>query len=794
MAGVDAMRFSSDKIRPYDNVLDHHMESILSRLKDEPMKDVIEDVLVLCSTDELRDAREKLFVLAKEKVSSDLDRGPSDGDLHDKVFGTRIYDPWGMVTRRSKNRLDEDVCRLYLFVIGKDYKFPSKILKRGVFKNTEAQRDIRIALGSVPKGPDKTGLSETASGCTGDAAENPQGAGEPKCQIKSKAATDLILTSECRELQLTNDISDITYDVSERTGGNPQRMNESNSSTPSEKSIDVVPIPEYKEQQPTNVLKDSAPDCSERTLGIACKEDNPRMLTEQAGKVKLPTPEIIVTYEHTRLRDLGVQCCLIPAPPLLPLSVYLSNLATISSTIMANDHDESWDDIIQAEQVNSDPVPTTGADDDGGSSESTDSIEHVLVERAEFDAHVEYVERTLTEYESKFGVLDSWNAQAEHRIDIVDTVLHEKLRLLRIRQQESDCELHNVKRQLNQFMDASKRSDNRSHGQLNQTKGRPQGSGPPVNPPRSGNQADAAQAPSNALPRRSSRGRRRQTKTVTPYAGSIANEMNEKDSQTRPALTPGVVVITPAPTAKNGPSMTRSGTTDTASGDKAMNTPKPASTTSSEKPRPGPQESGSGMFGGMQAAVVNSDPGAHGGARPKTLMKGNTFRYYHSEAEVNDNVAGRTGDESDVRGEQDSETYSKVVTRNGWKGNKRKREVSGQPPAKQVRPIKGFSSKATRELSVQGLSNDGFDTLEDIEDSVNAYCSEHNVDLVFVRVFRRKHEFKTVGCKIAVKDSDAQRVMSRDFWPDDVYARKWHPGNKKQQIDGRADDQPPAQQ
>ena len=102
-------------------------------------------------------------------------------------------------------------------------------------------------------------------------------------------------------------------------------------------------------------------------------------------------------------------------------------------------------------------------------------------------------------------------------------------------------------------------------------------------------------------------------------------------------------------------------------------------------------------------------------------------------------------------------------------------------PTKNFPAIKGVSNKSNRELSVIGLSNEGYDDLGQIEDAVRAYCHENGVDLVFIRVFRKKHELNTVGCKIAVKMADANRVTARDFWPDDVYARKWHPSPKPEE-------------
>ena len=175
------------------------------------------------------------------------------------------------------------------------------------------------------------------------------------------------------------------------------------------------------------------------------------------------------------------------------------------------------------------------------------------------------------------------------------------------------------------------------------------------------------------------------------------------------------------------------------------------------------------------------------GARPKTAYRGNAYGSYEAGSSRNEGRSDDNAEQVDDDSEYPEVLYSKVVTRSGWKTptyeKKRKRENSGPFGAKPVRPIKGFSNRTTRELSVQGLSNDGFGTLEEIEESISAYFQERKVELVFVRVFHRKHEFKTVGCKIAVNEADADAVMDHDFWPDDVFARKWHPGNRNRKDD-----------
>ena len=131
-------------------------------------------------------------------------------------------------------------------------------------------------------------------------------------------------------------------------------------------------------------------------------------------------------------------------------------------------------------------------------------------------------------------------------------------------------------------------------------------------------------------------------------------------------------------------------------------------------------------------------------------------------------------------GNRGGESYADAASKYPWQTpdkRKRKRDPSGTTQVKKP-VLKGVSNKGNRELSVLGLSNDGFKDLIDIEEAVRAYCQERDVELVFIKVFRKKHELNTVGCKIAVKAPDAYKVTGYDFWPEDVYARKWHRGNK----------------
>ena len=716
---------SSCEFRQCLGVIDFHVENVLMRLHDEPIKDVSEDVMVLCSTDELKEAREKLFVMAKRKVHGDEDR---EGGSIPLIPGMKsITDPWGLIARRSKKRLDEDVCKLYLFNAIKGYKFPYKILKRGTMREQSSQRDIRTVLRSVPR--------ELACDT------------QPTCITKDgvdggPTITELHSSTE----SIQDDNVSVHEDIPVRGG----------SESPSSDD-------------------DTSGDESDVSDSESCTSELPAKTSSTTPNVHHETivPTIKITPPTS---DIGVQCMLVEAPALQLLPKKDSPILKQRhiEREMARNHEESWDDLIEAEQIVNQQQAVDPEDGDDMTQRTVLERRPDPVGRDEFEGHVEFQDRALSEHEDRINALESRAHQSDHRVDVVDAVLHEKMRLMSIRQGETDDEMVKVRQFITGFLDQV------SHAQANSRTARSfngsviTASGPPMSS--RGKQRGNA-APSN---QRADQGQREQ-RDVKDNRGNGRQGVPEKSGKpqqrqqpSRPLLTPGVVYSTPKPTdnanvpnaqrdeaipVQPGPNIVRQ-----AQGSDASDPIRIMADPNDEQHGPRVE---AGARNGPQLGAKKLD--YHGtGARPKVKNQGNI-----ESVTRNDNT-------QDVNATQREGTYAEAATKYPWQTpEKRKRKRDNSGTAQVRKPVlKGVSNKGNRELSVLGLSNDGFKDLVEIEDAVRSYCRERGVELVFIKVFERKHELNTVGCKIAVKAPDANAVTSYDFWPEDVHARKWHRGNK----------------
>ena len=720
------------------------------RLHDEPIKDVSEDVMVLCSTEELREAREKLFAFAKMKVHGDSDGGEGAAPI---IAGMKsITDPWGLIARRSKKRLDEDVCQLYLFVVTDGYKFPYKILKRGTMKDCGKQRDIRSVLRSVPRElPARDGIDNTD--------------------------LDEVITTATCEKQPLMPIED-THVPAMPTVHNAK------TSAAIEQTIPDTAVRTTKIQMCMNVPE---PESSRYTLPHACHDDSLSDESEATDPQRVESegacesPGHVVVLPTIKITpptcDIGLQCSLIDAPALILIPKKDSPGQKLRFIVdeMARNHEESWDDLIEAEQiVNPQYVPDDDEEDEHPQQPLGNAIQD-QVGRDEFEGHVEFQDRALSEHENRISALESTTQQFDHRVDVVDAVLNEKMRLLRIRQEDSDDEMLKVRHFITTFLEQASMHRNSQR--------KPSANGP-VN-------ASTANVPSAPTPGEMTKPRG-STSDGKLYAMPQPLEQRERqpaankprkrpDGDKRrddpplhhapPKLTPGIVYSTPRP-PRNGDNLVmprneegggKTGPSDSNKG-KVASGGNQADTDSIE-----PVATSSRAEVSREAQPYRAPPNQVGtGARPKTKAQGN------DNSDYNDYEAQQPS------GSHGGGSYADAASKYPWQTpekKKRKRDPSGQSQTKKPM-LKGVSNKGNRELSVLGLSNDGFKDLVDIEDAVRAHCKERNVDLVFIKVFRKKHELNTVGCKIAVKAPDAYKVTGYDFWPEDVHARKWHRGNK----------------
>ena len=139
-------------------------------------------------------------------------------------------------------------------------------------------------------------------------------------------------------------------------------------------------------------------------------------------------------------------------------------------------------------------------------------------------------------------------------------------------------------------------------------------------------------------------------------------------------------------------------------------------------------------------------------------------------------------------------SYAGVAGEGDWsppvRSNKRKWEMRDKKP-----PLKGVDQQPHREIYVQGISTDGFKSKEEVVTMVRDYCRFEGVIPGQAVVIPVKDDDTQTGCKVTVRASDANKLMTDDFWPNGIFARPWRPkpkgnDNAKEKRDNNENDQP----
>ena len=93
---------------------------------------------------------------------------------------------------------------------------------------------------------------------------------------------------------------------------------------------------------------------------------------------------------------------------------------------------------------------------------------------------------------------------------------------------------------------------------------------------------------------------------------------------------------------------------------------------------------------------------------------------------------------------------------------------------------------------MQGLEVGEGDGDEDMLDSVRAYCTERGITPIYLTIIPVKLDDTRVGCRLTVKEEDYNRVMSEEFWPEDVSVREWTQRPKDNRGNDGAGARPPS--
>ena len=122
----------------------------------------------------------------------------------------------------------------------------------------------------------------------------------------------------------------------------------------------------------------------------------------------------------------------------------------------------------------------------------------------------------------------------------------------------------------------------------------------------------------------------------------------------------------------------------------------------------------------------------------------------------------------------DNESFADKVKKSRWltvayhNNNKRKEREGAKK-----RNLKGVKSVLQREIYIQGLDMEGFSSYNEMEELVHSYCVKRGIPVIFMKIIPAKYDRAQVGCKIAVREEEFERVMQEEFWPEDVTVREW---------------------
>ena len=173
----------------------------------------------------------------------------------------------------------------------------------------------------------------------------------------------------------------------------------------------------------------------------------------------------------------------------------------------------------------------------------------------------------------------------------------------------------------------------------------------------------------------------------------------------------------------------------------------------------------------------------HRGARPKTRGKGvsNVDKNSSKGNATTRTSVNKTANRRD--GNSRSETYAKVVTRNGWNTVQKKRKFDKVSPRASF-PLLGIPATVNREVYLQGLRVSEGMCADDVNDSVKAYCLERGITPIYMRAIPVKYDCTRTGCKLTICEEDYERVILDEFWPEDVSVRDWTPRVRDNQNNG----------
>ena len=117
-------------------------------------------------------------------------------------------------------------------------------------------------------------------------------------------------------------------------------------------------------------------------------------------------------------------------------------------------------------------------------------------------------------------------------------------------------------------------------------------------------------------------------------------------------------------------------------------------------------------------------------------------------------------------------SYAEVAADGDWSDweTKRRRRNS---PNNRVPDLYGVRQIPHKDIFVRHLNYSSCRKPEDLELIVKFHCRRRKVDIIFAKAFVQKNDLQEANCKVSVKESDIDLVLSKDFWPEYATARLW---------------------
>ena len=146
---------------------------------------------------------------------------------------------------------------------------------------------------------------------------------------------------------------------------------------------------------------------------------------------------------------------------------------------------------------------------------------------------------------------------------------------------------------------------------------------------------------------------------------------------------------------------------------------------------------------------------------------------------VSDKGEKRVRESSDSEGMASAkESYAGAASKEGtwneveYKKNKKKAKV-----CEPMLELLGSKTEPNKDIFVLMLDYSRCKRTEQLEGMVKRYCKNRDIEVAYAKAYQSKSDPMNANCKISVKQSDVNSVLTDGFWPGNAFARVWYSNN-----------------